>query len=159
MKIGQLNYCKSYLLKIINENWAIELLQKLSFEDNQWVIRNIALQALEYLQGENPYLPQKRKPAHEDEWLIKFASLNNLGVSPQTSITPLIIEALKNEDPIINSNGINLINSLEDIDLVDELYRIIYSENQDLSNKALETCWKILVQGLDVPTPSRFGIL
>ena len=143
----------------INENWAIELLQKLSFEDNQWVIRNIALQALEYLQGENHYLPQKRKPAHENEWLIKFASLNNLGVSPQTSITPLIIESLKNKDPIINSNGINLINSLEDIDLVDELYRIIYSENQDLSNKALETCWKILIQGMDVPTPSRFGIL
>jgi HEAT repeat protein len=143
----------------INENWALELLQKLSFEDNQWVIRNIALQAVEYLQLENSYIPHIKKQPHEDEWLIKFASLNNLGISPHSSFTPLIVQALKDSNPVVNSNGIDFINSLDDVGLVEELYKIIYSENQILSNKALEICWRILIQGMEVPSSSRFGFL
>ena len=83
----------------INEEWALELIEKLSYEDSQWVIRNVASQALEYLNSENPYIPQRKKPIIEDEWLIKFASQKNLGVSSQVSITPLLVQGLEDDNP------------------------------------------------------------
>ncbi len=143
----------------INEVWALELIQKLSYEDSQWVIRNIASQALEYLNSDNPYIPQRKKPIIENEWLIKFASQKNLGVSSETSITPLLVQGLEDDNPENNFNAINFVTSLDDDDLVTEIYRTINSENLILSDKAFETCWRIFIQGKNIPIPARFGLV
>jgi len=143
----------------INEMWALELIQKLSYEDSQWVIRNIASQALEHLNVDNPYIPQRKKTIIENEWLIKFASQKNLGVSSQVSITPLLVQGLEDDNPVNNFNAMNFVTSLEDENLVTEIYRAINSENQLLSDKAFETCWRIFIQGKNIPVPARFGFV
>ena len=143
----------------INEPWAIELIEKLSYEDSQWVIRNVASQALEDLNSENPYIPQRKKPIIEDEWLIKFASQKNLGVSSQVSITPLLVQGLEDENPENNFNALKFVTSLEDDKLVTEIYKVINSDNHVLSDKAFETCWRVFIQGKTIPIPASFGLV
>jgi hypothetical protein len=143
----------------INEIWALELIQKLSYEDSQWVIRNVASQALEFLNGKNPYIPQKSKPVYENEWLIKFASQKNIGVSSQVSITPILIQGLKDNTVINILNAIGFVNSLEEDNLISETYRLLNSENHILSEKAFETCWSIFIQGKNIPMPAPFGFV
>jgi hypothetical protein len=95
------------LVKLKND-WAKNTLQTLSIEDNQWVIRNAALQASEFLSKENPLTPQNVPPIHQNLWLRKFAGENNLGVAPGKSTVHILKMALSSEDSKTISNAAKL---------------------------------------------------
>ncbi len=61
-------------LRLINEQWADDLLQKVSTSDEQWFVRDAAAHALESKWNLKHYVPSKRQDPSETSWLIKFAS-------------------------------------------------------------------------------------
>ncbi len=61
-------------LRLINEKWADDLLQRVSTTDEQWFVRDAAAHALESKWNLNLYIPSKRHDPSELSWLIKFAS-------------------------------------------------------------------------------------
>jgi hypothetical protein len=67
-------------------------------QDSQWVVRNAATQALEYLESENPCIPDRKLPLSETPWLIEFAGNQNLGVSIDQSISPILLIALESQN-------------------------------------------------------------
>ena len=82
----------------VNTEWAKDSLRNLMIEDSQWVIRNAATQALEFLENENPFIPKKNPPLHENAWINTFAGKNNLGVSPGKSAAKILLLALSSND-------------------------------------------------------------
>ena len=60
---------------------------------------------------------------------------------------------------INNFNAVNFVTSLDDDNLVTEIYKAINSDNQLLSDKAFETCWRIFIQGKNIPLPASFGLV
>ncbi len=79
----------------INNLWAIQTLKNIMIQDSQWVVRNAATQALEYLESENPCIPDRKLPLSETPWLIEFAGNQNLGVSIDQSVAPILLLALE----------------------------------------------------------------
>lgn len=67
-------------LQRIKESWVKDLLQSMSINDSQWVVRNAAAQALESLDANSLFIPQKLLPPSEVPWLIKYASTLGIGL-------------------------------------------------------------------------------
>ena len=82
----------------LNNLWAIQTLKNLVIQDSQWVVRNAATQALEYLESENPFIPERKLPLYETPWLIEFAGKQNLGVSEDQSVAPILLLALDSQN-------------------------------------------------------------
>ncbi len=96
-----------YGLVKMNDFWAIQTLKDMTIQDNQWVVRNFSSQALDYLQGENPYIPTKKIQLTDTPWLIEFAAKDNLGITnPQAAVNELL-KALNSEDQIIIQKAIS----------------------------------------------------
>ncbi len=81
----------------LNNLWSIQTLKKLMIEDSQWVVRNGATQALEYLESGNPYIPERKLPLSDTPWIIEYAGNQNLGVSSDQSVAPVLLSALYSE--------------------------------------------------------------
>jgi len=82
----------------LNNLWAIQTLKNLMIQDSQWVVRNAATQALEYLESENPFIPDRKLPLSETPWIIEFAGNQNLGVSIDQSVAPILLLALESKN-------------------------------------------------------------
>ncbi len=61
-------------LRLIDEKWANDLLEKISTSDDQWFVRDAASHALEIKWNITHYVPTIRTAPSEASWLIKFAS-------------------------------------------------------------------------------------
>ncbi len=71
-----------YGLARVNEPWAIELLEKVQLDDEQWVVRNVAVELLTARQNPNPHIPKKLTVPSETPWVIEIAGKNGMGVIP-----------------------------------------------------------------------------
>jgi HEAT repeat protein len=81
-------------LACIPEDWVIELLTQISVEDDQWIIRDMAVQMLEYRQKPNVYIPHHTPSAADASWLIQIASSKGLGISRGDTPYALLFELL-----------------------------------------------------------------
>ncbi len=79
----------AYGLGRIPEPWAEELINHMQTEDDQWAVRNAALEVSETRQRPNPHIPQRLPPPTESPWIIAFAGKQGLGVSPDKPPTQL----------------------------------------------------------------------
>ena len=79
----------------VKEDWAQELLARLQIEDDQWVVRNAAIQTMEDKKLADISLPEDLPPIHEIPWLIAFAGEKGMGLSPGQAGWDLLVEALK----------------------------------------------------------------
>jgi HEAT repeat protein len=82
----------------IREKWVQEIIEKITIEDGQWVVRNAAGQILEAFQHSTPYVPAPLKPPAETAWLLTYAS--KLGkpvpVGPSSAALDILISAFQN---------------------------------------------------------------
>jgi HEAT repeat protein len=78
----------------VNEPWALEILEKIQLEDQQWLVRNAAVQVMENLKRPKRYIPSPSVPLQDVPWLIDFASKLGIGVAPGKPAVNLIIQAL-----------------------------------------------------------------
>jgi hypothetical protein len=73
----------------VEEPWAMELLQTMQVEDDQWAVRNLANQYVEEISNRDPRVPKKLSPPSETPWLIEFAGKQGTGIprgGPATDI-------------------------------------------------------------------------
>ncbi len=135
----------------LDELWARELLNTLSIEDPQWVVRNVAHQAVEYLDSHPNVSIKTNIPVYEKEWIIQFAAEQNLGLSPDINPTPLLLRAAVSGSESVRINAladlpINF-NGFADTDL----YNLISDENRVVSEKVIIALWRIFQSGAAIP--------
>ena len=79
----------------VHENWADRILEKLSIEDGQWVVRSVAGHALEYVRHPERQAPKPPSKPENSEWLIQFASRVGLGVPVGQLAIDLMLDVLR----------------------------------------------------------------
>lgn len=141
----------------LNNNWARKTLKTLAVEDNQWVIRNAALQATEFLERETLLLPKSTYPLHQNPWLIKFAGEHNLGVSPGKPTAGILLMALSSESSkdVVNATRLMIqdynekilesliekLESIKDQQIIDQILLTLFlignSKNSNNSNSEI----------------------
>jgi HEAT repeat protein len=144
-------------LKRIKEDWAIEILEKMRVDDPQWVVKNMADNALEELSQPDPHIPQPALPLHDTPWLISYAGESGEGISPGTIATDYLYRALRegNEEQILAAIRIILLNG--ESNAIPELYSYLYGENAELREAALNAVWHLAATGVSIPLPDEIA--
>ncbi len=79
-------------LGLIHESWAIEILDKMRIDEDEWVVRDLAQQVFEIYESVSPYIPKHLPPAHLTAWLDKYTLKQGLGKpNPENSLDSLLV--------------------------------------------------------------------
>ena len=147
-----------YGLARVREPWALELLQKMRLEDDQWVVRNSAGEAIDAMNAAgNPHIPRPLKPPSESPWLIAFAGTQGVGISPGAPATELLSLALKSPKDDERLAALDYLKQKPTDGIVKQIYGAMYGDDSDLREAAFNALWEIGSTGYKLPNPTQFG--
>jgi HEAT repeat protein len=142
----------------IPERWAEEILEKVQLDDNQWVVRGAAAEALE--QRRNP--PWKIHAAPRDlselPWLLAYAGREGVGIVPGRAALDLVRRALNNGTADEQIAAIEALAWSGGDELSMELYKALRSGEDHLRDSAFETLWRVAASGVQLPSPMTYGM-
>ncbi len=147
-----------YGLARVDEPWAVELLQKAQVEDDQWVVRNAAVEGLELRSNTSPRSPRKLKAPAESRWLIEYAAKQGMGISPSRPATDLLLQALKDEDPDTRLAALPYLKLVPSEGVIGQLYNAMHKDDPELREAVYNTLWEIGASGVKLAHPSQYGL-
>jgi hypothetical protein len=146
-----------YGLGRVNQPWAIEVLQKVQIDDDQWVVKNAATEVLEAKAHPGARAPRKLKAPSESPWLIQFAGKQGVGISPGAPATDILLLALKSDDADTRLAALPYLKFTPSEGVVAQLYEAMYKEDPELREAAYNILWELGTSGTKLPHPSQYG--
>ena len=145
-------------LSRIEQPWAIELLQKMQVEDEQWVVRNLATQYIEQRSKPDPRVPQKLPIPSETPWLIEFAGKQGMGIPRGGSATEVLVTALKFGNTEERLAALPYLKPIANEGIIGALYAGVYGEDLEVREAAYLAVQEIGANGVHLPHPNQFGL-
>jgi HEAT repeat protein len=157
MKIDDIMVRRSviYGLQRVNQPWAVESLQKIQIEEEEWLVQNAATHALETMALPNPYLPRRFPPLTETAWLIEFAGKLGIGVSPGRPAVELLLRALQEGSMEQALAAMEYLRIYGDELAVAPLFNIMANTQGEIQDEAFNTLWHLAAAGVKLPAPSQ----
>lgn len=146
-----------YGLALIRENWSKKILEKAAVQDNQWVVRNIAGQALENMQLPLPNIPKRITPPSETDWILKFAGKQGDDITPDNKATDILLKALKSGSNEEKLGALIYLSNATDEVIIRSIYEVAYTQEGILRQAALYFLWYISISGEVMPDPAKYG--
>jgi HEAT repeat protein len=147
----------AYGLGRVHEPWAVELLQKIQIEDDQWVVRNAATEVLDSKTSAGSRAPRKLKAPSESPWLIEFAGKQGMGISPGVPATDILLLALKSEDSDTRLAALPYLKFTPNEGVIAQLYDAMYKDDPELREAAYNILWELGTSGIKLPNPNQYG--
>jgi HEAT repeat protein len=148
----------TYGLGRLEAPWAIEALQKIQIEDDQWVVRNAATEVLDAKTNIASRAPRKLKAPSDSPWLVEFAGKQGVGISPGTPATDVLLQALKSDDAETRLAALPYLKFVPSEGVVTQLYHAMYKDDPELREAAFNTLWEIGLSGIKLPDPTQLGL-
>jgi hypothetical protein len=148
----------AYGLGRIPESWAKDLIDHMETEDDQWAVRNAAMEVNECSQKLNPHIPQRLPPPTESPWIIAFAGKQGLGVSPDKPPIDLLLMALKSGTEEERLASLAYLRMMPVEGVFGALYQAMYGSESTLREAAFQVFAEMAARGVDVPDPVQFGV-
>ncbi len=147
----------AYGLGRLNEPWAVEALEKIRMEDDQWVVRNAASEVLDAKTNIADRAPHKLKAPSESPWLIEFAGKQGVGISPGAHATDILLLALKSDDAETRLASLPYLKFTPTEGVIKQLYDAMYTDDPELRETAYNALWELGTSGVKLPHPSQYG--
>ncbi|MEE8121616.1 MAG: HEAT repeat domain-containing protein, partial [Anaerolineales bacterium] len=141
----------------VPETWAIEILESVHLDDDQWVVRGAAAEVLERYR--NP--PWKINPPIDDlstlPWLQTFAEKEGLAVAPGRAALEMLRRALNKGSDDEQIAALEAIIWAGGEELAMELFQALSSPEPHLRDGAYEALWQLRASGVEIRSsmPSR----
>jgi HEAT repeat protein len=148
----------AYGLGRLEDRWAVEALQKIQIEDEQWVVRNAATEVLDAKTNITTRAPRRLKAPSDSPWLVEFASKQGVGISPGTPATDILLQALKSDDAETRLAALPYLKYVPSEGVVTQLYHAMYKDDPELREAAYNTLWEIGTSGIKLPDPTQLGL-
>lgn len=145
-------------LSRINQPWAIETLQKMQVEDDQWAVRNLATQYLEQMSQIDPRVPRKLKTPSEAPWLIEFAGKQGMGIPRGGPATDVLLNAFKLGSTEERLAALPYLKRIANDGIVGALYNGMYGEDPEVREASFYAVEEIASNGTRIPHPNQFGL-
>lgn len=146
-----------YGLALIRKSWAKELLESLVVDDQEWVVRAAATQALDEMDDIETVIPQRFPPLHEIPWLIEYASQKGIGIAPGKPAHNLLLTALDEGLPELQVAALRYLELNPDSEALTLIYELLEEGPNQIQDAAFNTLWYNAAAGLDIlsfsPTP------
>ncbi len=146
-----------YGLAQVSEDWPQAILEQVSIEDGQWVIRSAANQVLDMMRSHKAGIPKPLPATHESPWLITFASRQGEGISPGQDVTEKLLLALKTGTPEERLGALQYLRSNQDEGVVAGIYESYYTGYGHIHDAALFALWYLSICGAKLPPPAKYG--
>ncbi len=147
-----------YGLARVDEPWAGELLEKVQIEDEQWVVRNAAVEILDTRQQLNPRIPRRLSAPSETPWLIEFAGKHGQGVTPGAPATDILLLAFKDDNEDIRDAALNYLRYTPTDGVLSTLYQKFYGGDPETKEIIYNALSDIAYSGTALPQPMQFGL-
>ncbi len=147
-----------YGLARVREPWAQELLGQIPTQDDQWVVRNAAVEVLESLQRPNPHIPQREMPPENMPWLIEFAGKYGMGVIPGEPATDLLLLALKDDNIEYKQAALHYLRHTPTEGVLAALYPHLYGTDAEMRDGVFRVLQEMAMGGARLPAPQQFGL-
>lgn len=142
----------------IDQAWAVQTLQQMQVEDDQWVVRNLATQFLEQKSHVDPRVPRKLKTPSESPWLIEFAGKQGMGVPRGGPATDVLLTAFKLGDTEERLAALPYLKRVANDGIVGALYHGMYGEDPEVREASFLAIQEIGANGMTLPHPNQFGL-
>jgi energy-coupling factor transporter ATP-binding protein EcfA2 len=142
----------------ISDTWSTEILQALQVDDEQWVVRNAAGEALELRSRADARAPRLLPAPSKSPWLLEFAGSLGVGIPPGSSGTEVLISALKSESSETRLAALSYLKMAPTQPVVMQLYHAMYSDDAKLREAIYMALMEIAAGGIKLPHPSQFGL-
>jgi hypothetical protein len=148
-----------YGLARLDERWATEILERIQVEDEQWVVRNAAVEILDSRNRISPRIPKRLQPPHEAPWLIEFAGRYGVGIAPGAPTTDLLLRALKSEKEDERLAALNYLRYMPNESVMSGLFQTFFStEDSTLKEGIFIVLWEFALGGQKIPSPMQYGL-
>jgi HEAT repeat protein len=142
----------------VGEPWAVELLQHMQVEDDQWAVRNLANQYLEQMAHPGSRVPQKLKPPSESAWLIEFAGKQGKGIPRGSPATDILLNAFKTGSTEERLAALPYLKRIGDEGILVAFYNAMYGDDLEVREAAFHAVEEIGANGVRLPHPNQFGL-
>lgn len=145
-------------LSRVHQPWAVELLQKIQVEDDQWAVRNLANQYLEQMTGVDARVPRPLATPSEAPWLIEFAGKQGVGVPRGGPATDVLLQAFKLGSTEERLAALPYLKRVAGDGVVGAIYNAMYGEDPEVREAAFYAIEDIGANGTRLPHPNQFGL-
>ncbi len=147
-----------YGLARVYEPWADELLFKTQTEDEQWAVRNVAVEIIEDRKNPDPRVPQRLTAPSETPWLIEFAGKYGMGVTPGQPATDIFLLALKDDSEEVRMAALNYLRYTPNDGVLAALYQHYFGDKIELKEAIYQTLSDAAYGGTILPPPMQYGL-
>jgi HEAT repeats/NACHT domain len=137
----------------VQEPWSLELLEHMQMEDEQWVVRAAATQAVEERTRPYPSIPKPDQALHELPWLIAFASERGMGVTTGKPAQDMLKLALKEGSMDEKIAALHYLQQALDNEAIDQAYSLFFNDDLEIQVAAYQALWALAAGGFDLPAP------
>jgi len=142
----------------VEEPWAMELLQTMQVEDDQWAVRNLANHYVEEITNRDPRVPKRLSTPSETPWLIEFAGKQGTGIPRGGPATDVLITAYKYGETEERLAAIPYLKKDANEGIVGTLYSGMYGEDPEVREASFLALQEIAADGMKLPHPNQFGL-
>jgi len=142
----------------VGQPWAVETLQHMQVEDDQWAVRNLANQYLEQMQNIDPRVPRQLTVPSESPWLIEFAGKQKMGIPRGGPATDVLLNAFKQGNTEERLAALPYLKRVANEGIVGALYNGMYGEDPEVREAAFYAIEEIGANGFKLPHPNQFGL-
>jgi len=142
----------------VGQPWAIEILQQMQVQDDQWAVRNLANQYLEQMQNIDPRVPRRLTAPSESPWLIEFAGKQKMGIPRGGPATDVLLNAFKQGDTEERLAALPYLKRVANEGIIGALYNAMYGEDPEVREAAFYAIEEIGANGIQLPHPNQFGL-
>lgn len=142
----------------VNQPWANKILENIQLEDNEWVVRNAAIQAFDELKRKNNYAPKPLIDLTETQWLIDYATKARTTVAPGEPGKELVVKALANGTQEEILNALDYFRNKCDAQAINYIYAAYTNNTGDIRDVAYYVLWLMMIAGIDLPISIKYNI-
>ncbi len=146
-----------YGLARVSATWADEIITKMQVEDDQWAVRNAAVEVVENRLHPNPHVPKRLAPPSEAPWLITFASKQGMGISPDKTPTDLLLLAMRSGTEEEKLGALTYLRMMPMEGVFGAFYQAMYSE-PGMRESIFQTLTEMASRGVEIPDPAQYGV-
>jgi HEAT repeat protein len=142
----------------VEQPWAVETLQRMQVEDDQWAVRNLANQYLEQIQALDVRVPRPLSTPSEAPWLIAFAGKQKVGIPRGGPATDVLLSAFKQGETEERLAALPYLKRVASDGIIAALYHAMYGEDPEVREAAFHAVEEIGSDGIKLPHPNQFGL-
>lgn len=148
-----------YGLARVDEPWAMEILQHLQVNDNQWIVKTAATEVIESkAHPADPRVPRPLQAPSQTPWLLEFAGKQGVGIPPGSPAIDILINALKSGNEMERLGALPYLRRTPNEGVIKEIYNVIQSDDLEMREAAYQFLWELGSANMPLPSPKQYGL-